>query len=268
MTCEVVKSVSVENLVNQRDAVMQRVTDAVALLKEAHEIAKAAHIGFPRMVIDNHYALRGRNVAVCGEFSNSVDALDSVRRLVDAGAWDYLLKESGLRTFMDASARDQWRNQISEGEIPVLNLANVRGTFSQLYDSRAAMFERGVLECFRRLSWNYKTNEPFKFGKRIILGGLLSNGWPNSKETDKIDDLLRVFHILDGKPEADHRSGIYSLIVAATKKSVGELEAECIGLRWFKKGSGHITFKRPDLVDRLNAILAKHYPNALPADLG
>ena len=35
-------------------------------------------------------------------------------------------------------------------------------------------------------------------------------------------------------------------------------------LKWFLKGSCHVTFTRPDLVDKLNAIIAKHHPNALP----
>ncbi|ONZ24329.1 hypothetical protein A8F44_22135, partial [Burkholderia cenocepacia] len=37
-------------------------------------------------------------------------------------------------------------------------------------------------------------------------------------------------------------------------------------LRWFKNGNGHLTFKRADLVDRMNLILAKHYPNALASE--
>lgn len=32
----------------------------------------------------------------------------------------------------------------------------------------------GVIILFRRLSWDYKTNQPFQFGKRIILNCLLS----------------------------------------------------------------------------------------------
>ncbi|EEC7436039.1 DUF4942 domain-containing protein, partial [Escherichia coli] len=29
------------------------------------------------------------------------------------------------------------------------------------------------------------------------------------------------------------------------------------------KGSAHITFRKPELVDRLNDIIAKHYPDML-----
>ncbi|EFS9191885.1 DUF4942 domain-containing protein [Salmonella enterica] len=36
-------------------------------------------------------------------------------------------------------------------------------------------------------------------------------------------------------------------------------------IRYLQKGSGHITFKRLDLVEKMNDIVAKHYPGALPA---
>ncbi|WP_141122095.1 DUF4942 domain-containing protein, partial [Salmonella enterica] len=35
-------------------------------------------------------------------------------------------------------------------------------------------------------------------------------------------------------------------------------------VRGFLKGTVHITFKYPDLVEKLNDIIARHYPGALP----
>ncbi|EPB0414577.1 DUF4942 domain-containing protein, partial [Salmonella enterica subsp. enterica serovar Derby] len=35
-------------------------------------------------------------------------------------------------------------------------------------------------------------------------------------------------------------------------------------IRYFQKGSGHITFKRLDPVEKMNDIVAKHYPGMLP----
>lgn len=42
-------------------------------------------------------------------------------------------------------------------------------------------------------------------------------------------------------------------------------EDDMFTIRYFQKGSGHITFKRLDLVEKMNDIVAKHYPGALPA---
>ena len=49
------------------------------------------------------------------------------------------------------------------------------------------------------------------------------------------------------------------------KEGGHSLENDYIHLTWFKNGNGHITFKRVDLVDHLNRIIAKHFPGALPA---
>ncbi len=42
-------------------------------------------------------------------------------------------------------------------------------------------------------------------------------------------------------------------------------EDEMFRIKYFKKGSAHITFRKPELVDRLNDIIAKHYPGVLPS---
>ncbi|EFH2733878.1 DUF4942 domain-containing protein, partial [Escherichia coli] len=42
-----------------------------------------------------------------------------------------------------------------------------------------------------------------------------------------------------------------------------DYEDEMFSIRYFKKGSAHITFRKPELVDRLNDIIAKHYPDML-----
>ncbi|OSJ88642.1 DUF4942 domain-containing protein, partial [Salmonella enterica] len=35
--------------------------------------------------------------------------------------------------------------------------------------------------------------------------------------------------------------------------------------KYFQKGTAHITFKRPELVDKLNDIIARHYPGRVAA---
>ncbi|NUU65849.1 DUF4942 domain-containing protein [Enterobacteriaceae bacterium BIT-l23] len=42
-------------------------------------------------------------------------------------------------------------------------------------------------------------------------------------------------------------------------------EGRLFSIRYFQKGTGHITFKRLDRVEKMNDIVAKHYPGTLPA---
>jgi hypothetical protein len=51
----------------------------------------------------------------------------------------------------------------------------ILSTFEQLHQSKGDVFERGVINVFKRLSWDYKSNSPCKFGKKIIVEGLVSH---------------------------------------------------------------------------------------------
>ena len=35
-------------------------------------------------------------------------------------------------------------------------------------------------------------------------------------------------------------------------------------IRYFQKGNAHITFKRPDLIEKMNDIIARYFPSTLP----
>lgn len=259
---QLVKSVSVANMVNQRAAALAKLRRALDLIAEANRLAAHAHVGFPVIGIETNGRRCG--IRITGEYANRPDVEARILQDIDSYAWGYLMRESGLRSLMDATARARWDEQIHGGKVPELTQENIEATFTSLYDSRATMFERGVVECFRGLSWDYKTNSPCKFGKRIILGYLFSHGVPNHAATDKLDDLMRVFHVLDSRPEPDFRNGVYRLVWDARHEQQAEAENDYVSLRWFKKGSGHVTFKRLDLVDAMNRIIAKHYPGALP----
>lgn len=279
-TCELVPSVSIENLVNQRAAVVDKINAAAALIREASSLAGAAHLGMPSINICLGYSRgHGERSIAAGylhpksngdtlkrEEADRREVAEMIRVGVDSTAWQYLMHESGMRSLMDAQARDKWDKAIHEGDIPELTAANIRSTFGMLRDSRGEIFERGVIACFKSLAWCYKTNLPQKFGKRIVVR-FLTGGYNSS--TNHLDDLVRVLSVLDGKPEPDHRNGIGAAIsnagLSGWLRKAGTVETDYLTIKTFKNGNGHVTFKRPELVDKMNLIIAKHYPGALPA---
>ena len=101
-----------------------------------------------------------------------------------------------------------------EGEdIPAVSEANILSTFEQLHQSKGEVFERGVINVFKGLSRNYKTNSPCKFGTKIIVTGLvkcdrwgfgLNWGW----QRDRLADIERMLVLLDGKPVPDNRADV------------------------------------------------------------
>lgn len=58
------------------------------------------------------------------------------------------------------------------------------------------VFERGIINVFKGLSWDYKTNSPCSFGKKIIINNLVThNRWGFSLNwgwrRDQLADLER-----------------------------------------------------------------------------
>ena len=263
-----VKSVSIDSMLRMRDAALDRVSKAIDLLQEAHRIASQANIGFVRVEVPINGSRSGTSLL-------SPDALLVIRGEIDRGAWHHLMNESGLRSVMDARAREQWDEGLRGSDVPALTEENIEATFLTMHAARGEMFDRGVINVFGRLSWDFKTNNPYRLGKRIILAHLVDvRPWRSARHSgitvfasfrsvDELDDLLRVLHVLDGRPEPDHRNGAYRQVSDAIEKNQWACENDYFSLRWFRKGTGHLTFKRLDLVERLNGIIAKHFPGVL-----
>ncbi len=67
---------------------------------------------------------------------------------------------------MDAQARDTWYRSLEYDNFPEISEENILSTFEQLHRNKDEVFERGVINVFRGLSWDYKTNCPCKFGSK------------------------------------------------------------------------------------------------------
>ncbi len=263
-----IPSVSIAALVTRRAALADRLREVFDILETCKAITDSLHAPGPADWLggDPYRGAYGRSVL------SEPDPLAACLKSVDRGVWSYLMEESGMFSFMDQKARAEWRESLQKGDFPPLTVEAVTGTISSLYEQRGELFERGLETVFRRLSWCYKSNNPFKFGRRVILTYLVSHtrygfshGYSNA---DGLADLDRVFHMLDGKPEPDHRENLQAKLRAelGIGSNSRELETEYFRLRWFKNGNGHLYFLRPDIVAQCNEVIARRFPGALPAD--
>ena len=177
-----------------------------------------------------------------------------------------------MYTLMSNKQRQEWDRQVAGSEMPPITLDNVMSTFRHLNASKADTFTQGLIDIFKSLSWDYKTNNPCMFGKRIIIAPLLDvwrSGWVrfSSDGHTKIDDLARPFYVLDGRNVPDHRVSDGAKLDAFFSENQfnGKVfECDYFSVRYYKKGSAHITFKRLDLVEKINDMVASHYPDMLP----
>ncbi|QMM97054.1 DUF4942 domain-containing protein [Citrobacter freundii] len=262
---DVICSTSIERIVTGRNAALAQIEELMQQLDDISTLTRS--IG-GKTALD--WAMKQEFRCGCWLMEKRETAMKAITRNLDRGIWCDLMKKSGMLSIMDAQARDQWYRNLEGDDIPAVSEANILSTFEQLHLNKGDVFERGVINVFKGLSWDYKSNSPCKFGKKIIVTGLvkydrwgfgLNWGW----QRDRLSDLERMLMLLDGKPVPDNRADITRRLadhIHANRHS-NRYEDEMFSIKYFQKGTAHITFKRPELVDKLNDIIARHYPGML-----
>lgn len=76
-----------------------------------------------------------------------------------------------------------------------------------------------------------------------------------------------MLFLSDGKTIPDNRHDISIRFMDFVRDNPHQqaFENDLFAIRYFQKGSRHITFKHPDRVEKMNDIVAKHVLGALPA---
>ncbi len=264
---QLIKSTSVSAFLRHHARIKELVDSARTALVEADRTAREAGFESDSRPWTALASLFDQPRPKCVQFL-AAGGVERVMQEVDARAWQYLLRQSGVESFMTASALARWRQQIDARTFIPVSPEAVASTLSELRDRRLEYFEDGVIETFRSLSWDYKTNNPFLLEKRIILKGFARVDGRSisfyTEATSRVDDLARVLAVVDGNPMPDVRYGTMYACDKAHSDGLRTLEQPYYFLRWFKNGNAHLEFRRPDLVRGLNEIIARRFPGALP----
>jgi hypothetical protein len=258
---ELIGSTNIERIVTGRNAALIQIKDLISQLDEISKLTDS--IGGDTA---KEWGMRPGHRYDCWFTEKSETAMKAIIRNIDRSIWRDLMKKSGMISLMDAEAREQWNNSLEKDEIPVISEENILSTFKSLHCNKAEVFERGVINVFKSLSWDYKTNSPCKFGNKIIVNGLVDHSrwgfrlnW--GRRRDQLADLERMLHLLDGKSIPDNRNDVtVRLMDHINQQRESQLyEDDYFAIRYFQKGTAHLMFKRPKLIERMNDIIAQHY---------
>ncbi len=263
---DVICSTSIERIVAVRLSVLQQLTSVMQQIAEISRLTQS--IGGETA---ERWGMTPGNRYECWLLQPPAKAIPVMTRNIDREIWSDLMQQSGMLALMDDQARSEWYRNLEDNKFPEISEANILATFKQLHDGRSETFERGVINVFKSLSWNYRSNCPCYFGKKIIVESVVRyDRWgfhfSRGSRSNQLVDLERMLHLLDGKPVPDNRADVASRFdnhVSQHGKSARDYCDDYLSIRYFQKGSAHIVFKRPDLVEKMNDIIAKHYPGML-----
>ncbi|EIQ80483.1 DUF4942 domain-containing protein [Escherichia coli] len=262
---DVICSTSIERIIIGRSNALKQIE---TLIQHVADISTLTSSIGGKTALD--WAMKQEFRCGCWLMEKPETAMKAITRNLDRGIWRDLMKKSGMLALMDEQARDEWYNSLEKDDIPAISEANILNTFEQLHQSKGEVFERGVINVFKGLSWDFKTNSPCKFGAKIIVTGLVKYdrwgfGLNWGRQRYRLADLERMLMLLDGKPVPDNRADV----TCRLREHINEnrystsYEDEMFTIKYFQKGTAHITFKQPELVEQLNDIIARHYPGTL-----
>jgi hypothetical protein len=286
---QIIARATVEDIVRHRNQALELYSEAFEQIrladikiKEAKRVASLASPG-----INGYNYSQAKEVEA---FHKAVDLPDAdqymrvARRLVDINVWSYVIERTDLERLMDKEAKDKLHEQfryvpertdrkgeiINQDEIdkgiPEVSVENIQATVESFALQADEIFKRGIANAFSKLDRRFKSHDGFKIGSRIILQRVFDE-WGHmsyaSRMRDTLIDVERAFTIVD-KGLTDHS---YTEAMRALEHDrrgfsgarQSEIETEYFLIRGYKNGNAHLWFKRDDLVEKINKILADYY---------
>ena len=242
---------AVHGLIKQRDEIRRLVMEASRLFFQAGEIAEGMSVYLPVLAANREIPLKYSGV-------------EAINFQIDRQCWCLLMDRSGLTAYMGQGARKLWEESLNRADALPLALDNIEIVFRERYTDRSNLFEDGVIEFVRAFLWDWEQKLPRRLGIKYIQGYLLTEyGSVRSEQSAKLDELMRIFYVLDGRPESVPRIRLMNALESAYRNGV-DMQNEFMRVAMFQNGNGHVYFQRLDLVAKINEAIVKHFPNALP----
>ena len=197
---------------------------------------------------------------------------ESARRLIDIAVWSYIIKMTELESVMDAESKEELRCDLQK-DPPVITVDNIYATLERFRLDSDMIWRRGLANCFTKLDRRFRSHSGWKIGGRVILTHMFdkygfSNYYRNQEDT--LHDIERAFFILDGQNPPPSWYGITEAVRANRSQWSGPcqsyVESEFFRVRSFKNGNSHVWFRRDDLVEKANKVLAQYYGEVLAHD--
>lgn len=234
----------------------KEIREAYLLLGNAEKRLNAAFGDY------THY---GRFETVSRDIYWNKDApLETVEKIMDQlsrSAWKRIIDKLQVRSRMSSSRKEELDKNLENGDLPDLTVENIYSLLEHYLQDAEEIQKEMVKEVFDFLRPRrdfYKTNDKFVVGKKVILSGCTERKWSgggyrvNYYRQDDLVSLDRVFHILDGASTPDAYDSPLTDMIATAEFGAGQ--TDYFDFKCYKNGNLHITFRRLDLVERLNSI--------------
>lgn len=215
-----------------------------------------------------HYFTAGNcqgETLMATNLSSRLFQAEGALKALDAESWSKAMALTNVLEVMPQVRRREWMDMIKEHKTPAFEEDSVKATLFDLLNSRETFFAERIDGIFRALSGEHVTNQPQGFYKRMIMANMI-DCWElvNHDKAGYVADLRAVVAQFMGRdaPGNYHTSQLISVL----RRDPGKwhsIDGGTIRIKVFKKGTCHLEIHE-EMAWRLNAMLSKLYPSALP----
>ncbi len=265
-----IRRATVDELAAHRGTALRLYAEGLDTLQRAR---KAHALAAPRSHITDWPDDMGRRL----RWDGPEKIVTELTASVDRDMWRYLIDATSLGSMMDREERQRFEVSLRDAP-PEATPESMLATVERLTSEAGTIFIRGLVNAFARFCRDYKSNDGFKIGERVVVEGGVT--WDihfgkfrlNYYKEPDLMDLDRVVRVLHGQPAptyevglcASLRTAFETFVTAGGRKPVTTLETDHWRARWFKKGTLHLAIRDDDVRRRANRMIAEHYGEALP----
>jgi hypothetical protein len=184
-------------------------------------------------------------------------------------AWRYVIRLAGLDQLMTRGVRTEFENQMDDARALAFDKQNIYALLDGLRHNILKLQRDALVEVFDHLTKyhnenrvhveGWKTNDQFKVRRKFILPYVVEfDGRFRSRfaYNDLIRDIDRVMCNMEGR-KIENVQTIERALDMSFRNHPGWAESEFFEIKYFKKGTGHFTFRDADLWERFCIEAAK-----------
>lgn len=206
-------------------------------------------------------------------------------RALRRGAWSHVFSLTDFRKWLDSKQTEQLERDVRQNSAIPFTADNIKGTLANVFAQRRRLFEQSAWNVFEALTKHYngnttgsadggtaghrgwKTNDSYKVNERLVfpygctyskdmLGFSMWHRWNDAGPV--YTDLDRVLAVLDGRKWESVTTvlGALESAFSADRHTPRTVESTYFEVRFFKKGTVHLKWKRRDLLEKFNVTAA------------
>jgi Domain of unknown function (DUF4942)/Methyltransferase small domain len=269
---ELVRRASIEEICGHRARALELYSQGIEMLREARSAhARACPTLSHISDVPNDF---GRHL----NWGDSYIAreLETIKTNLDRDIWKAMIGHTTLGSLMDRQEREKFEQALNDNP-PEVTPDTAYATLSRLAGEADMIFRRGLVNAFSRLCRDYKSNDGFKIGDRIVItwGVSFDIGWFRfcTHAENTLMDVDRVMHVLDGKPTPTntYTEGLCGALnqqfqkIRSVPDAPKQVETPYWKVKFFKNGNIHLWVLRDDLRRKANKLIAEHFGEVLAA---